>query len=67
MHISLEKVIALQPDIIIAWKSGSPSGDLDKLSKLGFNIVYSNPKNFADISKELRYFGTLTGRISDSK
>jgi len=61
VRLQIEKVIELQPDIIFAWKSGNPSDDLERLSKLGFNIVYSQPNSFADIAKEMRQFAQLTG------
>ena len=41
--LQIERVIALQPDLIIAWRSGNPSDDLNRLSQLGFTIVYSEP------------------------
>ena len=66
IRIQLERVIALQPDIVIAWKTGSPSDDLARLKQLGFNVVYSNPQHFEDIAKELRYFGQLTGHVKQA-
>jgi len=61
LRLQIEKVITLQPDYIIAWKSGNPSDDLARLKQLGFNIIYSQPNTFADIAKEIREFGKLTG------
>jgi len=61
IRIQLERVIELQPDLIIAWKTGNPSDDLDRLKQLGFTIVYSQPNTFNDIAKELRYFSKLSG------
>lgn len=61
LRLQIEKVITLQPDIIIAWKSGNPSDDLARLKQLGFNVVYSQPDTFEDIAKEMREFGSLTG------
>ena len=61
LRLQIEKVITLQPDYIIAWKSGSPSDDLDRLKQLGFNIIYSQPNSFEDIANEMRQFGELTG------
>lgn len=61
LRLQIEKVITLQPDFIIAWKSGNPSDDLARLKQLGFNILYSQPNNFKDIAKEMREFGQLTG------
>jgi len=61
VHLQIEKVIMLRPDIIIAWKSGNSNEDLARLQQLGFNIIYSQPKTFEDIAKEMRKFGELTG------
>jgi len=61
LRLQIEKIIALQPDYIITWKSGSPSDDLARLKQLGFKIIYSEPKSFEDIAKEMREFGQLTG------
>ena len=61
VRLQLERVIELQPDLIIAWRSGNPSDDLARLEQLGFNVVYSQPHTFADIAKEIRSFAKLTG------
>lgn len=61
VRLQLERVIELQPDLIIAWKSGNPSDDLARLKQLGFTIVYSQPNTFSDIANELRRFSKLTG------
>ena len=61
VRLQLERVIELQPDLIIAWKSGNPSDDLSRLEQLGFNIIYSQPHTFSDIAKEVRSFAKVTG------
>jgi len=66
LRLQIEKFITLQPDLIIAWKSGTPSDDLARLEKLGFPIIYSQPKSFEDIAKEMREFGQLTGHIEQA-
>ncbi len=67
-RIQIERVIELQPDLIIAWKGGSPSDDLARLAQLGFTIVYSQPDTFEDIALELRKFSVLAGhRIKGEK
>jgi len=67
IRLQLEKVIALQPDFIIAWKNGNPSDDLARLKQLGFKIIYSQPSNFKDIAKEMREFGQLTGHKNQAE
>ncbi len=67
VRLQLERVIELQPDLIIAWKSGNPSDDLARLEQLGFNIVYSQPSTFEDIASELRLFAKLTGHTEQGE
>jgi vitamin B12 transport system substrate-binding protein len=61
VRLQIERIVELQPNLIIAWKSASPSDDLARLEQLGFNIIYSQPKSFNDIAKELRHFSEITG------
>ncbi|GLX79247.1 cobalamin-binding protein [Thalassotalea insulae] len=60
-RLNIEQVLASDPDLIIAWRGGNPTDDLDRLEKLGLNIVYSEPESIEDVAKELQYFGQLTG------
>ncbi|WJG09007.1 cobalamin-binding protein [Aliiglaciecola sp. LCG003] len=61
-RLQIEKIVQLQPDVIIAWKSGNPLADLDRLQQYGLKVVYSNPIQLADVAKELVWLGELTGR-----
>ncbi|TMM45971.1 cobalamin-binding protein [Colwellia ponticola] len=67
VRLQIERVIELQPDLIIAWKSGNPSDDLARLEQLGFNIVYSQPNNFEDIATEVRHFARITGHTAQGE
>ncbi len=67
VRLQLERVIELQPDLIIAWKSGNPSDDLARLEQLGFNIVYSQPHSFEDIANEVRHFAKITGHAAQGE
>ena len=67
VRLQLERVIELQPDLIIAWKSGNPSDDLARLEQLGFNIIYSQPHSFEDIASEVRRFAKITGHTAQGE
>lgn len=62
IHISVEKIIALKPDVIIAWM---PSGAAQTLSPsaaaLHIPIVYSRPEKLDDIPHEMLRYGLLFG------
>jgi len=61
LSLQIERIIALNPDYIIAWRGGSPAKDLARLQKLGFTIVYSAPQTFSDIASDLLTFGKISG------
>jgi len=66
-QLDLEGIIAKQPDLILAWQSGNPTTQVQRLESLGFKVFYSEPRNFADISRELVALGQLTGKTQESK
>jgi len=61
LRLQIERIVELNPDYIIAWQGGSPSDDLARLKQLGFNIIYSAPKNFTDIANDLTLLGKISG------
>jgi vitamin B12 transport system substrate-binding protein len=58
--IQIEKILQLQPDLIIAWQSGNSDVALTKLKKMGIKVVYSHPEKLAHVARQLRYLGKLT-------
>lgn len=51
--IKVEKIIALQPDLILAWLAGNPPRELAKLEQFGFNIYYSKTKSLDSIATNI--------------
>jgi vitamin B12 transport system substrate-binding protein len=58
--INLEAVLALQPDLVIAWRSGNPQSDIRRLQQFGIKVAFSDPLTLDDIASEIRHFGELT-------
>ncbi len=57
-RIDLERIIELEPDLIIAWKSGNPQTALQKLGQLGFavwQIEITRPDEIADTLESISY------------
>ena len=59
--LDIEQILALQPDLVIAWKSGNPDHQIQQLQSLGLKVYITEPENFASIPKTLRKFGQLMG------
>lgn len=59
--MQIEKLLALKPDLVIAWQSGNKKSDIEQIQRLGLKLVLSQPNQLTDIAKELRTLGQLTG------
>ena len=57
----LESIIALDPDLVLAWKTGNPHDQVQAIEKLGFTVYYSEPRNLEDVAADIRKLGRLLG------
>ena len=60
-RIDLERILALKPDLILAWKSGNQVSDVARLEQLGFPVFVTEPARLADIPRLVRAVGILAG------
>lgn len=59
--LDVEKILTLQPDLILAWRGGNPEKHILQLQSLGFRVEYSQPKNLEDVAEEMIKLGKLLG------
>ena len=59
--IDLERVLALRPDLVLAWLSGNRASDLERLERLGIPVFGSEPQRLRDVPATLRRLGELAG------
>lgn len=65
--INIERIVQLQPDLILAWQGGNNPRDMAKLQQLGFTILYSHPETFQDIANTLIQFGQYSSDPAKAK
>lgn len=62
VNVSLEKVIASRPDLVVAWMpSNATRMMMSTLKGMDVPLIYSNPRKLADIPAEIVKFGDLFG------
>ncbi|WP_409311356.1 vitamin B12 ABC transporter substrate-binding protein BtuF [Pectobacterium sp. B1J-3] len=52
--INLERILALKPELILAWREGNPQRPLEQLASFGIPIVYFDLKTLEDIPATLQ-------------
>lgn len=60
-RLDLEAVVALRPDLVIAWESGNSAADVARLQALGLRVEVFESRRMADVAGELERLGELAG------
>ena len=60
-RIDYERVLALQPDVVLAWEPGTPQPVVERLRSLQVRVQIVRTRSLADIAAGLRQIGELAG------
>ncbi|HEX9206722.1 MAG TPA: cobalamin-binding protein [Steroidobacteraceae bacterium] len=60
-RVDTERVLALRPDVVLAWATGTPAATVERLRRLGLDVVEVQTQRLADIPAALRQVGRLAG------
>lgn len=59
--LDLERIVALRPDLVIAWQSGNPPAQVERLRALGLAVYVSEPRHIEDVATNIERLGRLAG------
>jgi len=59
--VNLEMVLALKPDLVVAWRLEATAPALARLESLGVPVFYSEPRRLAQIPDTIEALGELAG------
>jgi len=59
-RLDFEKIIALKPDLVVAWANGNRSTDIARLEELGIRVFKSEPRTLEMIATNIERLGVLT-------
>lgn len=60
-RIDLERIVSLEPDLVVAWRSGNPADAVTRLRELGFAVLVTEVHALDDIPGLLTTLGELAG------
>ncbi len=61
VKVDYEKIVALQPQLVIYWGSGNPSDMINGIKNLKIKLFNNEPDDFEDIAKSIKVMGKLLG------
>jgi iron complex transport system substrate-binding protein len=60
-RVDMERVLALHPDLVLVWPSGTPDAVIEQLRRLGLRVEAVPTYRLADVPAALRHIGALAG------
>lgn len=63
-RIHFERMLALKPDLVIAWVGGNRPVDLHGLRRLGVPVLQTEARRLDDVARLLRLVGTASGHAA---
>lgn len=60
-RIDMERLVALQPDLVIGWVTGNPPEQIEALKDLGMPVFAIEPRSFEAVSTTIESLATLAG------
>jgi iron complex transport system substrate-binding protein len=66
-NVSYESLVALKPDLVLAWRSGNGDETIRRLESLGLPVYIDEPHTLEDVARAVRDVGKLTGNAATAE
>jgi len=64
---SIERIVSLKPDLIIATADGNRKDTVQQLEELGLPVYVTNPSDTRGVLKSIQHIGEITGRGKEAR
>lgn len=63
-RVDFERMIALRPELVLAWRTGNSPLQIGRLERLGFPVFVTETRTLSDIPRVIRLVGELAGSVA---
>lgn len=65
--LDVERIVALKPDLVLAWQSGNPPAVIAELERLGLRVLVTEPGSLQRIAREIEILGRVAGTVQTAE
>ena len=58
--LNFERIVALKPDVVLAWRGGNPERQVSQIEALGSKVIWLDSKSVTDVEAALRQLAPLS-------
>lgn len=66
-EVDIERLLAVQPDLVLTWTSGVPAREAARIERLGIRVVSVEIRRLEDVALWLRRIGALAGTAATAE
>lgn len=66
-RINFERILALQPDLVIVWLGGNRPADIHGLKRMGIPVLHTEATRLDDVARLLRLLGQASGHAGEGE
>jgi len=66
-RVDVERLLALRPQLVLAWRSGNSPLQIGRLERLGIPVFVTETRSLADIPRVVRLVGALAGSADSAE
>jgi len=67
LRLDFERILALAPDLIVAWESGTPASNVRRLESLGLRVISLRVETLEDIPRAIEQLGEIAGTSAEAR
>ncbi len=60
-RLDVERIVALNPDLVVAWQDGNGSAAINRIRQLGLTVYVTEPVELLDVASNMQRLSLLTG------
>jgi len=66
-RVDVERILALRPDLVLAWATGTPAATIERLRALGLDVREFHTQRIADVPRVVRELGEIAGTSASAE
>jgi len=60
-RLDIERLLALKPDLVVVWRSGNTTREIDQIEAAGLHVFRLEPRRLDDVPRAIERIGLLLG------
>ena len=66
-RLDVERIVALQPDLVVVWRHGNTTREINQLEAIGLHVFRLEPQRLDEVSRAIERLGVVLGHEATAR